>query len=114
MKCGAGCVWKCIELQNPNLQSVTQETFWNYGASSDKWIPPEHRVKSKPMSDHAVRFANRDIPYRWDPTSSKVGRGREIVTIFLSTLHQTPVEHLHVSPSVLDFRYISENIFFLP
>ncbi|KAK9805637.1 hypothetical protein WJX72_009505 [[Myrmecia] bisecta] len=49
--------------QQAARQTSTEETFWNYGAASEKWIPPERRVKPASQYSHAAH--SRASPYEW-------------------------------------------------
>ncbi|DBA70094.1 hypothetical protein WJX79_005236 [Trebouxia sp. C0005] len=43
----------------------TEENWFNYGAASEKWIPPERRVH--PISDYREMEGKRDVPFHWNP-----------------------------------------------
>eukprot|EP00892_Ulva_mutabilis_P011150 jgi/Ulvmu1/8407/UM042_0114.1 len=59
-----------LDLERARERSIASSTvqsekqWWNYGAASEKWIPPEHRVRgrsSKAISAEALHGAANDI-----------------------------------------------------
>ena len=48
------------------LNCLLQENWFNYGAASEKWIPPERRLH--PRSDYREMEGKRDVPFHWNPT----------------------------------------------
>lgn len=57
---------KQIQVQNSKQAVVLQENWFNYGAASDKWIPPERRIH--PRSEYREMEGKRDVPFHWNPT----------------------------------------------
>lgn len=43
-----------------------QENWFNYGAASEKWIPPERRLHAR--SEYRDMEGKRDVPFHWNPT----------------------------------------------
>ncbi|DBB07001.1 hypothetical protein WJX77_001819 [Trebouxia sp. C0004] len=48
----------------------TEENWFNYGAASEKWIPPERRVH--PISEYREMEGKRDVPFHWNPAQNPV------------------------------------------
>lgn len=49
---------------------MVQENWFNYGAASEKWIPPERRVH--PISEYREMEGKRDVPFHWNPAQNPV------------------------------------------
>lgn len=43
----------------------SEDGWWNYGAASERWVPPEHRVKHYPGAPVAAERSSRGAPYAW-------------------------------------------------
>ncbi|KAL3151103.1 hypothetical protein ABBQ38_012970 [Trebouxia sp. C0009 RCD-2024] len=48
------------------MEQQTEENWFNYGAASEKWIPPERRLH--PRSEYREMEGKRDAPFHWNPT----------------------------------------------
>ena len=44
---------------------LSQENWFNYGAASEKWIPPERRLHAR--SEYRDMDSKRDVPFHWNP-----------------------------------------------
>lgn len=71
-------------------QCWAQVGWWNLGASSEKWIPPEFRVKVR--GGHRARLLDSQVPLTWEegqaaqlPSNSQVllVLGPPVLPVFL-------------------------------
>jgi hypothetical protein len=49
-----------------------QDSYWNYGAASAKWVPPEHRTRGRSGAAVPLHLAVKDACYTWDESPAAV------------------------------------------
>ena len=49
-----------------------QDSYWNYGAASAKWVPPEHRARGRSGAAVPLHLAVKDACYTWDESAAAV------------------------------------------
>lgn len=54
--------------------TLLQDSYWNYGAASAKWVPPEHRARGRNGAAVPLHLAVKDACYTWDETAAAVRR----------------------------------------
>ena len=52
--------------------TLLQDSYWNYGAASAKWVPPEHRARGRNGAAVPLHLAVKDACYTWDETAAAV------------------------------------------
>ena len=51
---------------------LAQDSYWNYGAASAKWVPPEHRARGRNGAAVPLHLAVKDACYTWDESAAAV------------------------------------------
>jgi hypothetical protein len=53
-------------------EPALQYSYWNYGAASAKWVPPENRARGRNGAAVPLHLAVKDACYTWDETAAAV------------------------------------------
>lgn len=68
---------------------LPQENWFNYGAASEKWIPPERRLHAR--SEYRDMEGKRDVPFHWNPAQNPVKVDLLHATIVFAPWFSTPL-----------------------